>query len=76
MRAIFKVFIEFVTTLLLFYIVAFFGCKACGVLAPKPGIESAHTPPPALEGKVLTTGAPGKSFLFVLFNKPQHKGTA
>ena len=44
MLAIFKVFIEFVTTLLLFYIVAFFGCKACGVLAPKPGIEPAHTP--------------------------------
>ena len=48
MRAIFKVFIEFVTTLLLFYIVAFFGCKACGVLAPKPGIESAHTPSPRI----------------------------
>ena len=30
----------------------------CGILAPRPGIELA---PPALEGKVLTTGPPGKS---------------
>ena len=36
----------------------FFGCKACGILAPWPGIE--HTPL-ALEGEVLTTGLPGKS---------------
>ena len=34
----------------------FFGCKARGVLAPQPGIETA---PPALEGKVLTTEPPG-----------------
>ena len=36
----------------------FFGCEACGILAPQPGIEPA---PPALESKVLTTGRPGKS---------------
>ena len=36
----------------------FFGQEACGILAPQPGIKSA---PPALEGKVLTTGLPGKS---------------
>ena len=36
----------------------FFGHEACGILAPRPGIESI---PPALEGKVLTTGPPGKS---------------
>ena len=36
----------------------FFGHKACGILAPQPGIRSA---PLALEGKVLTTGLPGKS---------------
>ena len=35
-----------------------FGPKSCGTLAPWPGIEPA---PPALEGKVLTTGPPGKS---------------
>ena len=36
----------------------FFGREACGMLAPRPGIEPT---PPALEGKVLTTGPPGKS---------------
>ena len=55
MWTIFKVFIEFVTVLLLFW---FFGREACGILAPRPGIEPA---PPALEGEVLTTGPPGKS---------------
>ena len=39
----------------------FFGRKACGILAPRPGIEPA---PPALEGEVLTTGLPGKSQTF------------
>ena len=34
----FKVFIEFVTTLLLFYILVFF-CKAYRILATQPGIE-------------------------------------
>ena len=38
----------------------FFGREACGILAPPPGIEPA---PPALEGKVLTTGPPGKSLV-------------
>ena len=52
MWTIFKVFIEFVTTLLLF------GCEACGILAPRPGIEPA---PPALEGEASTIGLPGKS---------------
>ena len=36
----------------------FFGHEACGILAPRPGIEPAS---PALEGEVLTTGPPGKS---------------
>ena len=36
----------------------FFGQEACGILAPWPGFKPA---PPALEGKVLTTGLPGKS---------------
>ena len=52
------VFIEFVTVLLLFYVLFFFGCEACGILVPQPGIEPASS---ALEGGVLTTGAPGKS---------------
>ena len=36
----------------------FFGREACGTLAPQAGIKPT---PPALEGKVLTTGSPGKS---------------
>ena len=58
MWTIFKVFIEFVTILLLFFMFWFFGGEACGILAPRPGIEPA---PPALEGEVLTPGPPGKS---------------
>ena len=54
---ILKVFIEFVTMLLLFYVLVFWR-QACGILAPQPGIKPA---PPALEGEVLTTGPPGKS---------------
>ena len=38
----------------------FFGPKACGILAPRPGIEPI---PPALEGEVLTTGPPGNSLI-------------
>ena len=41
-----------------------FGHEACGFLAAPPGVEPA---PFALEGKVLTTGLPGKS----LFNPAQ-----
>ena len=40
----------------------FFGRKACGILAPRPGIKPSR---PALEGNVLTTGPPGKSLLSV-----------
>ena len=55
----FKVSIEFVTVLLLFfYVFVFSGTKAYGILAAPPGIELV---PPALEGRVLTTGQPGKS---------------
>ena len=32
--------------------------EACGILVPRPGIEPAS---PALEGRFLTTGPPGKS---------------
>ena len=40
---------------------------ACGILVPGPGIEPVS---PALEGRFLTTGPPGKSvdlFFFVCF---------
>ena len=51
MWTIFKVFIEFVTILFLFYVFMFwfFSLKACGILATWSGIEPAL---PALEGKV------------------------
>ena len=59
----------FVTTLLLIYVLVYwplcfdlcFGLlshKACGILAPRPGIKPASS---TLESKVLTTGQPGKS---------------
>ena len=41
-----------------------FGHEACGFLAAPPGVEPA---PFALEGKVLTTGLPGKSHLSLTF---------
>ena len=65
MWMIFKGFTQFVTILLLFVMFWLFGCETCGILAPQPGIESA---PPALEGKVLTTGPPGKSLTMAIFN--------
>ena len=63
MWTIFKVFIEFVTMLLLFYIFVFFGHNVCVILAPQPEIKPA---PPGLEGKVLTTGPPEKSLEFLI----------
>ena len=67
MWTIFKVFIEFVTILSLFYVLGwvFFCPKACGILVPWPGIELLF---PALGGKVLTTGEPGKSQKSYIFN--------
>ena len=58
----FKVFIEFVTILLLSYVLGFFGCEACGILAPRPGIKPT---PLVLEGEGLTTGLPWKSQAWV-----------
>ena len=64
MWTIFKVFIEFVTILLLFYALVFW-LKARGILAPQPGNQPA---PPALEGKALTTGPPGKPLRDFIFS--------
>ena len=70
MWTILKVFIGFVTILLLFYIVCVcvgvcvcvFGCEACGILTPQPGTEPIDRPPTSpLEGEVLTNGLQGKS---------------
>ena len=59
MWAIFNVLIEFVTTLLLVFLnVLVFWPLGMWDASPAPGIEPV---PPALEGKVLTTGPPGKS---------------
>ena len=62
MWTIFKVFIEFVLILLLvFYILGFFGPKACRIPSPWTGIEPA---PLASEDKVLTIGPPDNSWQF------------
>ena len=65
MTHFFKVFIEFVTMLLLFhgFFVCFFGHEAYRILHPQPGIEPASL---ALEVKFLTTGPLGKSLNFNL----------
>ena len=57
-----KVFIEFVTVLLLLYVFFFLGHEECGILAPCSGIEPT---PSELEGEVLITGPPGKSVMLV-----------
>ena len=57
---IFKLFIEFVTILLLpcFIFILFFGHEAHEILVPQPGIEPESL---ALEAEILTTGPTGKS---------------
>ena len=57
-----KVFIDFVTVLLLFYVL-FFGHKACGILALQPGIRPVY---PALEGDILTMDPQGSPSHFSL----------
>ena len=57
MWTIFKVFIEFVILLLLFYILDFW-LQGIRILAPRPRIKPAL---PTLEGEVLTSGPPAKS---------------
>ena len=69
MWTIFKVFIKFVTIVLLFYVCVcvyiyiYISCEACGILAPQPGIKPA---PPALESKDVTTELLGKSHPCIL----------
>ena len=50
----------------------FFGHKSCGTLAAQTGIELT---PAALEDKVLTTGLPGKSqvYIFLIALKENHE---
>ena len=40
-----------------------FCLKACGILAPQPGIDPT---PPTLESEVLTSGLPWKSLAYIL----------
>ena len=50
----------------------FFGPEACGILASWPGIELIAS---ALEGKVLTTGPSGKSWVSVSLGEDEHYNT-
>ena len=43
----------------------FFGCEACGILVPRPGIKPV---PPALQGEILTTGLLRKSLNVLIGN--------
>ena len=56
----FEVFIGFVTIFFCFMF-CFFDHEACGILALRSSFEPEF---PALEGKVLITGLPGKSQVF------------
>ena len=63
MWTIFKVFIEFVTILLLFYV--FFGFLATRHMGSYLPDQGSNPNPPTLEGEVLTTGPPGKSLYYI-----------
>ena len=66
MGTIFKVFIQFVTILLLlFFMFWFFGYSTCGNLSSPTRVQ---TRTPALEGEVSTTRPPGKSLFFSFKN--------
>ena len=58
-----KVFTEFITILLLYYVLVFW-LQGMWDLSSLPGIEHASL---ALEGEVLTTGWPGKSLEIINF---------
>ena len=72
-----NIFLKFLLNLLQYcfcFMFCFIGPEACGILAPRPGIEPT---PPALEGEVLTTGPPGKSlrWTFLKFCIPESQTT-
>ena len=58
MWAILKIFMNLLQYFSVFCFV--FGLEKCGILAPRPGIETAL---PVLEDKVLITGSPGKNLV-------------
>ena len=57
---VFTDFFFFFTILLLFFVLPV-GRQAWGILDPQPEVEPV---PPALEGKILTPGPPGKVSIF------------
>ena len=59
----FQSLLQFVTILLLFYVLVF-GCEACGILSPQPG-----TVAPALDGRVFSTGSPASPCIWA-FEEP------
>ena len=67
-----KVFIEFVTVLLLLFYILVFGCEAYGILVPWRGSN-----PHILYWKcrVLTTGFPWKSLVMLTFEHPRVPST-
>ena len=66
MGTVFKVFIQFVTVLLLlFFMFCFFGYSACGNLTSPTRDQTCI---PVLEGEVSTTRPPGKSLSFSFKN--------
>ena len=64
----YKVFIEFVSILLLFFMFDFLDMRHVGILAPRPDIEPT---PPAIEDEVLIARLTEKSPYKVL-KFPQH----
>ena len=64
----FKVCIDLVTILLLFYVLFCFGHESCGILTPRAGTELSSS---ALEGEVLATGPPGNSPLGIYKSPPK-----
>ena len=72
MWTIFEVFIEFVTILLLMFML-FVDPEACGILVLRSGTESVTL---ALKGGVLTTGPPGESLSIEVFTQSYHKSSA
>ena len=65
----FKIFTEFVTVLLLSYVLIYLrggGPRDMGISAPQPGLKLIHCP--ALEGEALTTGLPAETLFYVIFH--------
>lgn len=58
MWTVFEIFVEFCFHIASVSCFWYFGHEACGILAPRPGIEPTL---PALKGKISTTEPPGKS---------------